>query len=219
MGQAKLKKARGVASGRASEWEPELRVQMAELANKMIDETGDTDEGIRGAVENADLAFAVYNDDREPEEIGLLLIKVGPGIFQETGAVAAIAVEDASEAQRLRGLYLREESVSQESESSEVFPPEMRVRLVTYANQMRVDLDGTFAGILRLLARTDIAYAVYPDPSEPAHIGVLQVKGDRPGTSLTIPGSDPRRLMTTAIPVENAAQALRVRQHYAPTAH
>lgn len=219
MGQAKLRKTRGAALGRSSEWSPEMRVQMAKLANKMIDQTGGTDEGIRQAVEDADIAFAAYNDSREAGEIGLLLIKIGPGIFKRKGAVAAIAVEDASEAQRLRGLYLREGSASQENEHPEDFSPEMRAQLVNYANQMRCDLDGTFAGILRLLAHTDIAYAVYPDPSEPTHIGVLQVKGDRPGSPLTIPGSGPRRLVGTVIPVENAAQAQRVRQHYAPTAH
>ena len=218
MGQAKWKKAHGAASSYAPEWPPGMRSQMAELANKMLNQT-DTEEGIRQAVEDADIAFAAYNDSRAREGVGLLLIKVGPGIFKGTGAVASIAVRDASEAQRLRKLFLREESAGEESEGSEEFPPEMRVRLVTYANQMRGDLDGTFAGILRLLTSTNIAYAVYPDPSDPTHIGVLQVKGDRKGTTLTIPGSGPRSLLGTAIPVEDAAQAHRLRQHYAPTAH
>jgi hypothetical protein len=48
---------------------------------------------------------------------------------------------------------------------------------------------------------------------------VAQVKGDRRGTTLTIPGSGQRSLLGTAISVEDAAQAHRLRQHYAPTAH
>lgn len=219
MGESKLRTVRGTASGRSSEWPQEMRVQMAELANKMVEQTKNTEEGIRQAIEAADMAFAVYNYSREPEKIGLLLIKVGPGVFNEYVAVAAISVEGVFEAQRLRSLYLIEEILGQESESSENFPPEIRVQLVKYANLMRRGLDGTFEGVLRLLARNDIAHAVYPDPNEPAHIGVLQVKGDRPGTSLTIPGSGPQHLVGTVIPVASAAQAQRLRQHYDPTAH